>query len=132
MKKDFFRPSTLHPTHGYSHAISVEGGRLVVLSGQVSFDEKRELVGEGDFAAQTRQVFENIGFALSAAGASYADVIKLDYFVTDFNDEYRDTIVKIRDEYICTENPPVNTLLGVTTLGAPGLLIEIEATAFIE
>ena len=66
-----FRPADLHPTHGYSHAISVSGGRLVMLSGQVAFDKDRLLVGEGDFAAQARQAFENISVALAAAGTGF-------------------------------------------------------------
>jgi len=132
MKKEFFTPSTLYPTFGYSHVVTVEGGKLVVLSGLVPFDKECEIIGEGDFAAQAKQVFENIGRALGAAGATYNDVIKLNYYVVDFKTECREILAKIRDQYIPTVNPPASVLLGVSALAVPGMLIEIEATAFIE
>lgn len=127
-----FRPAALHPTHGYSHAISVSGGRLVLVSGQVAFDKDRMLVGEGDFAAQARQAFENISVALAAAGANFDTVVRLDYYVTRFDDPERDALVAVRDEFLTGPYPPVNTLQCVSSLGGPGLLIEIVATAVAE
>ncbi|MDX1523135.1 MAG: RidA family protein [Anaerolineae bacterium] len=131
MTKTFINPPTLGSPPGYSHVVTVEGGRLIILAGQVSLDAKNKLVGKGDLAAQTRQVFENIGLALHAAGASFRDVIKLTYFVVDYKPEYRETIVAVRDQYVAVENPPASTLLGVQALATPDFLIEIEATAFV-
>ena len=75
-------PEGLAPGPGYSHAVTGRG-RWVATAGQVALDDTGQLVGAGDPAAQTRQVFENLGRALAAADASFADVIKLNYYVTD-------------------------------------------------
>src|ERR671931_818018 len=75
-------PDGVAAGNGYSHVVSGRG-RLVAVSGQVAFDEDGKLVGEGDPAAQAKQVFENLRRCLAAAGASFADVVKLTFFVTD-------------------------------------------------
>jgi enamine deaminase RidA (YjgF/YER057c/UK114 family) len=54
----FLSPETLPPPFGYSHVVDVPAGRIVFVSGQVPLDSAGRLVGEGDFAAQVRQVFE--------------------------------------------------------------------------
>ena len=60
-------PGMSTPT-GYSHVVSARGGRTIYVAGQVALDTKGQLVGEGDLAAQTRQVFANLDVALKAAG----------------------------------------------------------------
>ena len=78
----FRAPAGLAPGPGYSHAVTGRG-RWVATSGQVALDGEGKLVGPGDPGAQTRQVFANLDRALAAAGASFTDVIKLNYYVTD-------------------------------------------------
>jgi len=110
---------------GYSHA--VQAGGLLFVSGQVAFDEAGAIVGVGDMQAQTRQALRNLGAVLEAAGATFADVVKLTYFVRDI-----DAIAAIRaarNEFIDTANPPASTLVEVSRLFVPDLLIEIEAVA---
>src|SRR4029453_14905672 len=68
---------------GYSHVVDSPVERIVYISGQVPLDAEGQLVGEGDFEAQTRQVFENLTGALEAAGPPWSDVVKLNYFLTD-------------------------------------------------
>lgn len=126
-----YRPAGMHPTHGYSHTISISRARTILVSGQVAFDQQRELVGEGDFAAQARQAFENVGMALEAAGAGFDDVVRLDYFVTRFDDAERDALVAVRDGFVTGAHPPVTTLQCVSSLGGDGLMIEIVATAAV-
>lgn len=75
-------PDGVTPAQGYSHVVMGEG-RLVVISGQVALDEKGNVVGEGDPAAQARQVFENLKRCLAAGEATFADVAKLTFYVTD-------------------------------------------------
>ncbi|MCZ9342685.1 RidA family protein, partial [Streptomyces sp. TRM76130] len=70
------------PAAQYSHVVTA-AGRLVAVSGQLPLDEDGRIVGEGDPAAQARQVFENLRRCLAAAGAGFDDVVKLTYFVTD-------------------------------------------------
>jgi len=75
-------PAGMAPGNGYSHVVSGRG-RPVFVSGQLAVDEDGELVGAGDPAAQATQVFANLGRCLAAAGATFADVVKLTVFLTD-------------------------------------------------
>ena len=122
----FRAPDGLAPGPGYSHAVTGRG-RWVATSGQVALDENGKLVGPGDPEAQTRQVFANLSRALAAAGASFADVIKLNYYVTDI--AMLPLVRAIRDEYVDTARPPASTAVQVAALAMPGLVIEIEAWA---
>ena len=71
------------PPYGYSQVVDAPATRVVYLSGQIPFDCDGELVGEGDFEAQTHQVFRNLTAGLDAAGVSWSDVVKLTYYVVD-------------------------------------------------
>ena len=123
----FLSPDTLPPPFGYSHVVDAPASRIVYLSGQVPLDAAGELVGEGDFAAQVRQVFENLTAALAAADASWDDVVKLNYFVRDVGEVA--SLRAIRDEYVNTERPPASTLVEVSRLFREEVLVEIEAVA---
>jgi enamine deaminase RidA (YjgF/YER057c/UK114 family) len=122
----FRAPDGLAPGPGYSHAVTGRG-RWVATAGQVAIDGEGKLVGPGDPEAQTRQVFTNLSLALAAAGASFADVIKLNYYLTDIT--MLPAVRAIRDEYVDTARPPASTAVQVTALAMPGLMIEIEAWA---
>jgi reactive intermediate/imine deaminase len=126
-EKRFLSPATLPPPFGYSHVVDAPAGRIIYVSGQVPLDADGQLVGEGDFAAQTRQVFENLSRALEAAGASWSDVVKLDYFLSDVGEIT--SVRAIRDDYVDTERPPASTLVEVGGLFRPDVLIEIQAVA---
>jgi reactive intermediate/imine deaminase len=123
----FLSPDTLAPPFGYSHVVDAPAGRIVYISGQVPLDADGQLVGQGDFAAQARQVFENLSAALEAADASWRDVVKLNYFLRDVGQIA--TVRSIRDEYVDTEQPPASTLVEVSGLFREDVLIEIEAVA---
>ena len=126
-EKRFLSPDALSPPFGYSHVVDSPVERIVYISGQVPLNSGGELVGEDDFEAQTRQVFENLTRALEAAGASWTDVVKLNYFLTDVS---RIASVRaIRDEYVDTERPPASTLVQVGGLFRPEVMVEIEAVA---
>src|SRR3982751_4614195 len=115
------------PPFGYSHVVDAPAGRIIFISGQVPLDRDGELVGEGDFEAQTRQVFANLSAALEAAGAAWDDVVKLNYFLTDVGQI--GVIRTVRDEYVNTEKPPASTLVEVSSLFRPEAMVEIEAVA---
>jgi len=70
-EKRFLSPDTLAAPFGYSHVVDSPAGRIVYISGQVPLDSDGQLVGEGDFEAQARQVFENLTRALDSADASW-------------------------------------------------------------
>jgi reactive intermediate/imine deaminase len=126
-EKRFLSPKTMSPPFGYSHVVDAPAGRVIFISGQVPLNTEGELVGEGDFEAQARQVFANLSAALEAAGAGWSDVVKLNYFLTDIGELA--TVRAIRDEYVDTERPPASTLVQVSALFSPEAMVEIEAVA---
>ena len=125
--RQFHSPETLPQPFGYSHVVEFRPGRVIYVSGQVPLDTDGGLVGEGDFEAQARQVFANLQAALDAAGASWADVVKLNYFLVDVSNIQ--AVRAIRDEYIDTAHPPASTLVEVSRLFRDDVLIEIDAVA---
>lgn len=88
-----------------------------------------ELVGQGDPAAQARQVFENMRGCLAAAGATFADVVKLGYHVTDLTQV--PAILSVRDEFIDTARPSASTVVQVVALYRPDLLLEVDGFAIV-
>jgi enamine deaminase RidA (YjgF/YER057c/UK114 family) len=121
-------PEGMAPGNGYSHAV-VASGKVVAIAGQVAMDEHGDLVGEGDPEAQAEQVFANLGRALTAAGATFADVIKFGVFVTDIS--ILPTVREVRDRFVDTDRPPASTAVQVAALFRPGYVLEIEALAVI-
>ena len=107
---------------------AVRGGNLLFVSGCVAVDVYGKLVGEGDVVAQARQVFGNIGLCLEAAGASFADVVKVTTFLRDIND--RAAINTVRQE-VFGHARPASTLVEVSALVLPEFLIEVEAVAVL-
>jgi reactive intermediate/imine deaminase len=124
-RKSSYRAATVATPAGFSHA--VRAGGLIFVSGQVPLDETGAVVGAGDVVAQTRQVFRNLGAVLEAAGATFADVVKLTFFVRDIG--AIGAIRAIRDEFVDTADPPASSLVEVSRLFMPELLIEVEAVA---
>jgi enamine deaminase RidA (YjgF/YER057c/UK114 family) len=120
-------PDGMAPGSGYSHVVAATGERVVAVSGQVAMDEAGDLVGHHDPRAQAEQAFANLRRALSAAGASFADIVKLSIFVTDSS--ILPTIREVRDRYVDTQRPPASTAVQVAALFQPGYLLEIEALA---
>lgn len=114
---------------GYSHVVEVKGGRTLYIAGQIAVDKNGNLVGRGDFRAQVKQVFENLKARLEEGGASFKDVVKLNYYLTDASDlqALRDT----RNSYINTETPPASTLVVVKQLVREEYLLEVEAVAVV-
>jgi enamine deaminase RidA (YjgF/YER057c/UK114 family) len=125
----FLNPQTLSKTAGYTHVVEVRTGRTIFISGQIALDQSGNVVGAGDFAAQTEQVFRNIELALESVGASMVDVAKLTVFVVDMSQVQ--TFREIRDRHVNTANPPASSLIRVAGLVRDDLLIEIEAVAVL-
>lgn len=120
-------PAGLSTPTGYSHVVSARG-RTVYVSGQVAFDARGQLVGKGDLPAQTRQVFANLDTALKAAGATFNDVVKVNYYMLDASQVQ--VIRDIRTQYF-TRDLPASTLVQVGRLANPDFLIEIEVVAVV-
>ncbi len=121
-------PPGLSTPTGYSHVVSTRGGRTIYIAGQVALDAKGQLVGDGDLAAQTRQVFANLEVALKAAGATFDDVVKLNTYMRDATQVQM--IRDVRAKYFTTALP-ASTLVEVSRLANPGFLVEIEVIAVV-
>lgn len=119
------------PVGMYSHASRV--GDLLFVAGQLSVDEEGNVVGPGDFEAQMRQVFHNLGAALAGGGTGFGGVAKLTTYLTRAEDV--EGFYRVRRELFAELYPeggyPPNTLLVVDRLVFPGCLIEIEAVAAV-
>ena len=131
MQTQFLNPSTLCSTFGWTHVVSATGGKTIYVSGQVSVNERGEVVGKGDLRAQTVQVFENIKQALAAAGATFRDVLKSNLYVVGLKPEHVAMIREVRSRYFDATHPPASTLVGVAALVGADWLIEIEVVAVI-
>ena len=122
----------LGPTLGmYSHGMVAPPGEIVVVAGQVGMDAAGRLVGPGDVIAQTKQAYANIEKVLRAAGSHMREVVRFQTFLTHATDI--DGFMRARREvfprhYLDGAYPP-NTILVVSRLVQPELLIEIEAMA---
>lgn len=121
-REEFSVPGLAPPISHYCDAVRF--GDLLFISGMVGMDEQGEVIGEGDAARQTRQIFENMRRVLAAAGADFADVLKVTVFLTDIADRAR--INPVRQEFF-GQTRPASTLVEVSKLVRPDLLVEIEA-----
>ena len=84
LKQAISSPDAAQPVGPYSAAL--RAGQLLFISGQVPIDPATGQMVEGDIAAQTRRVLQNVGTLLKAAGLSYADVVRTTVFLADMND----------------------------------------------
>jgi enamine deaminase RidA (YjgF/YER057c/UK114 family) len=127
--KTIVQPADLPVRTSHSQVITVRGGTLVFVAGMTSRSElDASPVHPGDMRAQIKQVCENIGRALRAVGADFADVVKTTTFTTDV-DEYH----RVSDERFkfFQRDLPTSALIGVRRLSHPDLMVEIEAMAVI-
>jgi enamine deaminase RidA (YjgF/YER057c/UK114 family) len=122
----------LAPTPGYAHvAVLDDNERLVLTAGAVPLDENGKLVGEGDLELQTHQVLRNLAQALEAVGSGLRMVVKTTVYVVASEREDLARAWNVVRESNLSDAPHASTLLGVSLLGFPGQLIEIEALAVV-
>ena len=116
---------------GFTQVVKSQGSATVYCSGQTSWDKNGQLVGAGDFAAQCREALQNVGRALTAAGASPRDVVHLRFYVVNYSPDCLPVIGQAMTEFCGADHLPASTLLGVACLALPEFLVEVEATAVI-
>ena len=121
-RQEFRIPDLHEPISHYTDAVRF--GDMLFVSGIAPLDEKLQVVGGGDPAEQTRQIFRNLGAILRAAGATPADVLKVTVYLTDIDDRPR--INPVRQEFFGAARP-ASTLIEVSRLAIPGMRVEIEA-----
>jgi len=123
-------PEGLLNSPGYSQAIEIDKGKLVILAGQMPVDDKGALVGRGDFKAQLTRVFENIVLALKSAGLDTSDIVKMNFFVVGDLQQNRSAFGEVLGHFFKPgTTPPAGTGMGVTGLAVEGQMIEIDVVA---
>lgn len=130
-KPRFINPPTLYKPPGYTHVVEVKGpGRIVYIAGQLGLDAQGKLVGAaGDFRAQATQAFENLKFALEAVGSGFADIVKLNNYMTDMT--HLPILREVRDRYVNVSAPPASTTVEISKFAVQGALFEVEAVVMM-
>jgi enamine deaminase RidA (YjgF/YER057c/UK114 family) len=135
MTVTLINPDGLPKPDVYRQLSIAQGSRIVFLAGQVARDAEGHKVGPGDFAAQVEQAYLNIGRALTEIGGSFDDVAKLTIYVVDWSAEkyplLGEGIARAAAKLGVDPVKPI-TLLGVSALGEPDLMVEVEATAVLD
>ncbi|HXY84482.1 MAG TPA: RidA family protein [Gaiellaceae bacterium] len=128
MNRQQVNPTTWQERFGFSQGWRIDDPKtLLFVAGQVPVNEQGTVVGEGDFEAQTRQTFENMGRVLEQAGMTFDNVVQVGVFMTDMSNLR--TYARVRDEFVNTTAPPASTALGVADFALPGMLVEVNAIA---
>jgi enamine deaminase RidA (YjgF/YER057c/UK114 family) len=124
MNKQFLNLDGKKPP-GYTHVVTSSPGKMIFLSGMGGSRADGSL--PADFSSQARNTFENLKRALALAGATFKDVVKINYFATDLGNTAE--LRRIRAEYLDMERPPAATLVQAGL--SPGLLLEVELVAMV-
>ena len=114
----------------YSHVVAVTGPtKMIYIAGQLARDVDGNIVGPGNMRAQLEQTFQNLDACLKAAGASWADVVKTNTFVTDYQAFSKCADVRMRHFGIAS---PTSTTIQISGLAQPEAMVEIEMIAVVE
>ncbi|WP_326551778.1 RidA family protein [Micromonospora sp. NBC_01813] len=120
----------------YHHVSIGTGTRQVHLAGQVGRDADGKPVGVDDLPGQVAQALRNTALGLAGAGATFADVVRLRFYVTNWTldkmDDFLAGVARVTDELGIPQPLPPSSLIGVDVLYAPDVLVEIEADAVLD
>jgi len=131
---DIYNPQALGPPMGqYTHVTRVKAGEFLFIAGMLSGDAGGNVIGEGDFDAQTAQVFRNIEAALKSAGASWASVVQFTTYLVHSQDIPKFMAFRLREfpKMFGSGKYPPNTLLVVDRLVKEQFLVEVQTIAAI-
>ena len=127
LEKEFINP---HPM-GFTNTVTYTHGgiKTIIVSGQVGYADGK--VGE-TFKEQADIAHQNVIRELASAGATAADLIKINTYVVDLDSTRSKAVQAAKAKYFTQENQPASTMVGVSALVMKPLLVEIEATAVVE
>jgi enamine deaminase RidA (YjgF/YER057c/UK114 family) len=129
-----YNPDELGPPMGqYSHVTRVKASEFLFIAGMLSGDAQGNVIGEGDFDAQTSQVFRNIEAALKSASASWANVVQFTTYLVHSQDIPKFMAFRLREfpKMFPNGKYPPNTLLMVDRLVREPFLVEVQTIAAI-
>lgn len=124
--RETINPDELHPAPGFSHITVAKGTRLIFIAGQVALGSDFSIIGGDDLGAQTEAAMRNLEVALRAVGATFDDVVRRTIYTTQPTEF--ETITAAIERVQQSSEHPAQTIVGVSGLALPGLLIEVEAT----
>ena len=125
--REEIRIETLGPPISH-YTDAVRFGDLLFISGVVAWDQAGNVVGKGDVVAQTEKIFDSMGQILAHGGCGFADVLTVTVFLKDIEDRAKINPVR---ERVFGDTRPASTLVEVSKLVNPELMIEINAVAGI-
>ncbi|MGV3557132.1 RidA family protein [Larkinella arboricola] len=121
-------PDGMMSSPAFAQAIITEGsGKTIYIGGQNAVNQKNELIGKGDLAAQTEQVLTNIQTALEACGATFDHVVKMTIYLV----QGQDPRIGFGAAQKFITAPPTISVVMVAGLGNPDFLLEMDAVAFV-
>jgi len=135
IKREKIQPVGIHvrmmaDQPAYTHVVAVSGtGKMIFVAGQLARDPDGNCVGKGDMRAQIQQVGENIKACLEAAGATLADIVKTNTFVTNYEEFSKHGDMRLRYFGPAT---PTSTTVQISRLADPDAMVEIEAIAVVD
>ena len=135
MSKEFINPPNLpNWEQSFSQIVvaPIGAARIIYVSGQVSVDEDKHLIGKDDLRVQAMRAFQNLGSALKAADATAADVVKLNIYVKDYQPADAGVVGEALRKHFPAARLPASTWLGVQSLAEKEFLIEVDAIAVVE
>jgi enamine deaminase RidA (YjgF/YER057c/UK114 family) len=129
-------PDNMFQPVPYHHVAIGTGTRHVHVAGQISRDGHANLIATGDLTGQVAQVMRNTALGLAGAGATFADVVRLRFFVTQWAPEkigdFMAGIEQVTEELGLPQPLPPVSLIGVDFLFEPDVLVELEAYAVLD
>jgi enamine deaminase RidA (YjgF/YER057c/UK114 family) len=136
MTVELSTPEGLFQPVPYHHVSVSTGTRYVHVAGQIARDEHANKIATGDLAGQIAQALRNTARGLAGAGASFSDVVRLRFFVTDWEPEkyieFMAGIESVVEELGIPQPLPPLSAIGVDYLFEPDVLVEVEAEAVLD
>lgn len=127
MTRSLSSPTELHPAPGFNHVAIASGSTWVHFAGQIALDKDFNVIGGDDLFLQTQAAMRNLEVAMKEAGVAWSDIVRRTIYTTQPTEfaVITDAIHSVTGQ----EEDPAQTIVGITGLAIPGLLIEIECTA---